>query len=76
MSIDLKKIKFDHILVNFVHAGMMLIALLGHCAKTPQFRGTLWIIELKMAQIIAWLFGFHSDMAVFCKMFCFVSIGI
>ena len=50
---------------------MMLIEILGHYAKIPQFRGALWKIELKMAHIIAWLFGFHGDMAVFCMTFCY-----
>ena len=48
----------------------MLIKILGHYAKTPQFRDTLWKIKLKMAQIIARLFGFHGDMAVLCMKFC------
>ena len=45
----------------------MLIEILGHYARTPQFRGALWKLELKMAQTIAWLFGFHGDMDVLCK---------
>ena len=49
----------------------MLIEILGDYAKKPQFSGTLWIIELKRAQIIAWLFGFNGDMAVPYMKFCY-----
>ena len=42
----------------------MLIEILCHYAKTPPFRATLWKMEIKMTRIIAWLFGFHGDMAV------------
>ena len=48
----------------------MLIEILCHYAKTPQFRGALWKLELKMAQTIAWLFCFHGDMDVLCKKGC------
>ena len=52
-------------------AGTLLIETFGHYAKTPQFRDTLWEMELNMAQIIVWLFGFHGDMAVLCINFCY-----
>ena len=35
-------------------AGIMLIEILGHYAKTPHFRDTLWKTELTIAQIIVW----------------------
>ena len=47
------------------YAGTILTDILSHYAKTHQFKGTLWKIGLKMVQIIAWLFGFHGDMALY-----------
>ena len=49
----------------------MLIEILSHYGKTPQFMGTLWKMELNMAQIIAWLFGFGGNIAVLCVKFCY-----
>ena len=31
-------------------------------------------IDLKIAQILAWLFGFHGDMAVLCMKFCYTYV--
>ena len=49
----------------------MLIKVISQYGKTTQFRGTLWKVDLKMAQIIACVFGFHGDMAVFCMKCCY-----
>ena len=50
---------------------MMLIEILCHYAKMHHFKGTLWKIGLKMAQLIALLFDVHGDKAVFCMKFCY-----
>ena len=51
----------------------MLAEILSHYAKKNHFKGTLWKTTLKMAQIIACLFGFHGDVdtAVPCMKFCY-----
>ena len=50
-----------------------MIEIFGHYAKPPQFRGTLWKMELNMPQIIVWLFGFYGDVAVLCMKFCYTQ---
>ena len=49
----------------------MLTEILSQYTKMHNFRGTLWKTELKVNRIIAWLFGFHGDMAVLCMNVCY-----
>ena len=39
----------------------MLIEILSHYAKMPHFKSTLWKTDIKMAQIIAWVFGSDDE---------------
>ena len=71
LSMGYKKKKCDHSHTCSFCVGTMLIGILGHYAKMPHVRGTLWKTELKMAQIIAWLFDFHSNMVVLRMTFCY-----